>query len=597
MAIEPERTICQIIGALTSKELLSIAQLDQNRHILPLLLQIDFTHFETVLTNKLLSWKTILTEVSNYLEDFEIYEGLSFNEEENLESPSKGFLIWVSCQILSIHWLSSGLIDEQLEQFEPAQIQILNDELGELKGVLSAEMAREFFKVRKISHNNKVQNQDEVLRMVRPHENLAIKDKQFNEMSNLMSSQKRDNEKLNNRMSKLLTEIESKNEEISALQNISEQIENEKTTLKSELNSTKENLKKANEVNKISKQEIVNTQLKNDKLQEESQKFQTRFKLMEKDLSEFKDKESEYMAREGVVTEYKQMRTDRVMFMKDIETKKDELQKMRFDYEECLGVLAHLRTNLGEKIAELNATSSRLIELQGENLEYSHLINELEQNVRVLRNETKMQMLNSQVGPGVVIDKRPTGLAMDQAMKLQKKNEELHRLCENSKVLLGQNEKEHRTEIKELNGEYQGRFERLKTECEMRESELIGQIRTKHKEVEEMKDFLRTSFEKMNEDVEKLKQPRVRLVLEECDVLVFRRVSKKDQETNYRNYLGKSEEGIQVGEELRDLLDNDSKNLIYGCVMSFAMAHMEGFKDLELKKADARKRLKGTYGL
>ena len=111
----------------------------------------------------------------------------------------------------------------------------------------------------------------------------------------------------------------------------------------------------------------MNTQLKNDKLQEESQKFQIGFKLMEKDLREFKDKKREYMSREGALTEYKQMRTDRVMFMKNIETKKDELQKMRFDYEECLGALAHLRTNLGEKIAELDATLSRLIELQGKN--------------------------------------------------------------------------------------------------------------------------------------------------------------------------------------------------------------------------------------
>ena len=119
-----------------------------------------------------------------------------------------------------------------------------------------------------------------------------------------------------------------------------------------------------------------------------------------------------------------------------------------------------------------------------------------------------MLMLDSQVGPGVVIDKRPTGLAMHHAMKLQQKNEELHRLCENSK--------EPRTEIKELNGEYQGRFERLKIECEICEKELIGQIRTKHKEVEEMIEFLRSSFEKMKEDVEKLRHPRVRLFLEEC---------------------------------------------------------------------------------
>ena len=73
-------------------------------------------------------------------------------------------------------------------------------------------------------------------------------------MFNLMSSQKKDNEKLKNKMLKILTAIESKNEEISILQNISEHIENEKMTLKSEIISTKENFKKTNEVDNILKQ-------------------------------------------------------------------------------------------------------------------------------------------------------------------------------------------------------------------------------------------------------------------------------------------------------------------------------------------------------
>lgn len=589
MSDQKEVLICKMTQILSNQKINNYLQLDLKTHILPILFQIDNYYFQTVFKQAKIDWKIIISEINKYLENFDIYDELiSLFIKIDVQS-SYEFLQLAIIEILSFHMLFLPLITNSLSFFINEEKEILLNVLSDKKNRLSEKIAKKFIEARKISLSEKNGNKNG------KHDDMMIKNQQNNQLIHLLEIAKNENIQNIESINFFRKENVEKNKEIKLLMKIHEELERKLEEFNKREIWSKEILKKANfQINTLFSE---NDDLKKttNLLSENNSKMAVQIKNMEREIIQFEKKNAEFNARESLETQYFQLKMDQEFFLKDIDEKKAEILKLKHDYSESSEIINELKLSLAKKIAELNKTSVQLIEIENENIRYGNMVNEMEKDLRVSRNDNKIQLLNSRVPLGNNAELKSIVFSKDQAITLQAKIDELQLMCNNSREFINQKTIEHKNEISDIINVNKRFVERLKNEYGSREHQLINQIKAKHKETLDLKEYIKTGFNKLDSEVEKLKIIKAKRLFHESNFLLFVRKSKKDRDIDYRTYFGKTTSSVQVDGDLTEFLENDSKHLIYSTVMSFAVNHMESFKDLQQNKIYNKMSLTRNY--
>jgi hypothetical protein len=557
-----ENALCRLVSLLTNYPIEALDEFDKLNNLKPLGFQIDEIFFGPRMANKEVTWESFCSDLEEYLESLDVYNGLFIDEGADLVNPSTVTIMNILRQVLAVHWLCSPRIEEELPSLEDSYRQTIIDSVGPHRTALAEEIAREVI-------SSKKENLNGVASLERSSSlhKASIVSTASSTNRILLSKMNDKDKQLETGVSKIRKMedyIESlkidignacaKNDE---LELISSKLQSENQRLKTEQRYQKN---RQMELEAGLEREKADRELTLEKLAAES----VQLSKMKQELTIYIEKVEEYTRLLTLESTYRQYLEERTQFMQAKSEMKDTIHELVMMNEQGRTRMNDLSKLCGEQEAKLKTETQRVMKLEQENLFLANENQQLKVEVNSYNKLFNNESLNKRKGDSRLSPKPTSNRGTDETEAFRGQISRLKVENSDLKKKLMEEEREFR---KELDGAL---------EVHKRQAQLLEEARieaaSSHQALLELKEGT----------------PRMRdYSIPEEGSGVFHGLRSLGVEG--------TEAQVQVGPELLEKKEIDTNYLVYSAVMEFMGGHMEHFRDSQLRQPSSKNQMANFF--
>lgn len=573
MILNNEVVVCKLLDHITRYPINHMDDLDKYLHVKTLLLQINEYYFSNAFGTKELTWEYIIDEVGIYLENLEIYEGLSYDKEENLENPKKELVLNVMYQLLAIHYLATDLIEEALGTFETWEKDLIMDLINPFKNALSEAIAKEFISKNTDQTKTKGMSMEGGLmnRSTLGGSLSSVHGKQFKNLyEGLVKEHKNDMGKVGF----LEGVLHEKEFEIQKVIEHNEELETQLKKIKLDLEAHKFDLKSAK--NKLFEMEAALDQEKfeKDKVLYDKNILNQNILKAREELSIFASKEAEYTELITMKVKFDQYFAERQSFINSKNEAEREIAKMVDEYNKVQAIDKELKTLCGDLQKSNVQKEKDVSRLTDENIMLENENQDLRIQIMTYTKHFENQNLKKRM-PSSIINEKPVSRQSSHKKVIDETQiykEQISKMAAENKML--------KSEMINLKKD----FEEEMREAIENQNSLVS-VQKKKLELDAM-----LKMKKMKRDIPKFLQ----------GYLAINYVPTGKPNKNKRIYGAEDDFvdcGMQVDVDLREAFEIDSNYIIYSSVMGFMQEHMKNFREDILKRPNHKQDLSMMFGV